>query len=63
MERFDEICGIDWGWLSMDGAMTKAPLGDEDTGSNPTDRGKKGGKTQFVDGRTRGAGGFGDGWS
>ena len=63
VERFDEICGIDWGWLSMDGAMTKAPLGDEDTGSNPTDRGKKGGKTQFVDGRTRGAGGFGDGWS
>jgi hypothetical protein len=28
--------------LSMDGAMTKAPLGGEETGNNPTDRGKKG---------------------
>ena len=42
VERFDELKGIDWNWLSMDGAMTKAPLGSEDTGSNPTDRGKKG---------------------
>lgn len=42
VERFDELKGIDWAWLSMDGAMTKAPLGSEDTGKNPTDRGKKG---------------------
>ena len=42
VERFDELQGIDWAWLSMDGAMTKVPLGGEDTGSNPTDRGKKG---------------------
>lgn len=27
VESFDELCGIDWDWLSMDGAMTKAPLG------------------------------------
>jgi putative transposase len=27
VERFDELRGIDWGWLAMDGAMTKAPLG------------------------------------
>jgi transposase len=27
LERFDELQGIDWDWLSMDGAMTKAPLG------------------------------------
>jgi len=27
--RFDELRGIDWDWLSMDGAMTKAPLGGE----------------------------------
>jgi transposase len=27
--RFDELHGIDWNWLSMDGAMTKAPLGGE----------------------------------
>jgi len=24
--QFDEIKGIDWSWLSLDGAMTKAPL-------------------------------------
>jgi len=24
---FDDLRGIDWEWLSMDGAMTKAPLG------------------------------------
>ena len=42
VEHFDEVQGIDWAWLSMDGAMTKAPLGGEETGSNPTDRGKKG---------------------
>src|SRR6266699_3306323 len=27
IEQFDELCGLDWDWLSMDGAMTKAPLG------------------------------------
>lgn len=27
VERFDELRGLDWNWLSMDGAMTKAPLG------------------------------------
>jgi putative transposase len=27
VECFDELKGIDWDWLSMDGAMTKAPLG------------------------------------
>jgi putative transposase len=29
VEEFDELKGIDWQWLSMDGAMTKAPLGGE----------------------------------
>ena len=26
VEQYDELQGIDWQWLSMDGAMTKAPL-------------------------------------
>jgi putative transposase len=26
-EQFEELQGIDWSWLSLDGAMTKAPLG------------------------------------
>src|SRR4029453_11347489 len=29
VEQFDELKGRDWGWLSMDGALTKAPLGGE----------------------------------
>ena len=39
---YDEQVGIDWDWLAADGAMTKAPLGGEKTGPNPTDRAKKG---------------------
>jgi transposase len=27
VERFDELHGTDWSWLSMDGTMAKAPLG------------------------------------
>jgi len=27
--EYDELKGIDWGWQSLDGAMTKAPLGGE----------------------------------
>ena len=40
--------GLDWEWLSMDGAMTKAPLGGERTGKNPTDRGKLGAKRSLL---------------
>ncbi|MCC9644334.1 IS5 family transposase [Rhodopirellula sp. JC740] len=41
---YDELIGLDWQWQSIDGAMTKAPLGGEKTGKNPTDRGKLGTK-------------------
>ena len=27
LAEYDELRGIDWRWLSMDGAITKAPLG------------------------------------
>ncbi len=46
--QFDELKGIDWSWLSMDGAMTKAPLGGEKTGANRTDRGKGGVKRSLL---------------
>jgi transposase len=46
--QFDELTGLDWAWLSMDGAMTKAPLGGEDTGPNPTDRAKSGVKRSLL---------------
>src|ERR671939_97152 len=48
VEQFDELHGIDWNWLSMDGVMTKAPLGGETTGPNPTDRGKTGVKRSLL---------------
>ena len=31
--QFEDLKGIDWSWLSMDGAMTKAPLGGEKNGA------------------------------
>lgn len=27
--EYDELQGLDWNWLSLDGAMTKAPLSEE----------------------------------
>lgn len=44
---YDNTKGIDWSWLSLDGAMTKSPLGGEKTGNNPTDRAKKGRKEAY----------------
>jgi transposase len=32
---YDAMQGIDWEWLAMDGAMTKAPLGGEKGGPEP----------------------------
>ena len=35
LEVYDELRGLDWSWLSMDGAMTKAPLGGEKNRPQP----------------------------
>src|SRR5262249_53772890 len=35
--EYDALQGIDWAWLAMDGAMTKAPLGGE-KGGQESDR-------------------------
>jgi len=48
VEQFDELQGIDWNWLSLAGAMTKAPLGGKKTGRNPTERGKSGVKRSLL---------------
>ena len=37
LERYDELKGLDWSWLSMDGAMR--PWAEEKTGPNPTQAG------------------------
>jgi putative transposase len=44
LEHYEDVKGLDLEWQSIDGAMNKAPLGGEDTGPNPTDRGKSGTK-------------------
>lgn len=46
--EFDASAGLDWRWQALDGAMTKAPLGGEETGPNPTDRGKCGAKRHLL---------------
>jgi len=48
LTEYDEIKGISWKWQAIDGAMTKAPLGGEETGPNPTDRGKSGTKRSLL---------------
>lgn len=48
LEEYDESVGLDWNWQSVDGAMTKSPLGGESTGKNPTDRGKRGTKRSLM---------------
>jgi len=35
LREYDELKGIDWSWQSMDGAMTKAPLGGEKNRPQP----------------------------
>ncbi|MBT9163718.1 MAG: hypothetical protein DDT24_00638 [Chloroflexi bacterium] len=48
LERYDELKGIDWQWQALDSATAKAPLGGDETGSNPTDRGKSGSKRHLI---------------
>ncbi len=44
--QFDELCEIAWDWLSMDGAMTKAPLGGEKNWPQSHRPGQERGETQ-----------------
>jgi putative transposase len=44
---YDELKGIDWAWLSMDGTMTKAPLGGEKIRSQ-SHRPGQGGRQAFA---------------
>jgi transposase len=49
--EYDFFEGIDWRWLSMDGCMTKAPLGGEKDGQKPHRPGQEGGQAQPAGGR------------
>ncbi len=35
LHDYDALKGLDWNWLALDGAMTKAPLGGEKNGTQP----------------------------
>ena len=59
--EYDCLKGIDWGWLSMDGCMTKAPLGGEKDGQQPHRPGQEGRQAQPARGGQRRAGGAGRG--
>lgn len=50
---YDRMKGIDWEWLSMDGAMTKAPLGGEKNRRKPDRQGKKRHKKKHAGGCQR----------
>jgi transposase len=53
VEQFDELQGIEWDWLSMDGAMTKAPLGGEKNRAESDRPRQRRGQAQPVDRRPR----------
>ena len=48
LQEYDEIKGIQWKWQALDAASTKAPLGGQSTGANPTDRAKRGVKRSLL---------------
>jgi hypothetical protein len=43
------VRGIEWDWLSMDGAMTKAPLGGEKNRTQPYRSRQRGSQRQSAD--------------
>jgi transposase len=59
LEQFDETQGLDWKWLSMDGAMTKAPLGGGKNRAESHGSGQNRSETQRADGSPWGSGGRG----
>ena len=54
LQEYDELKGLDWSWQSMDGAMTKAPLGGGKNRPQPHRPGQRRRQTQRAD---RGGGG------
>ena len=48
--KYDKLKGIDWSWMSMDGAMTKAPLGGEKGRPEPHRSRKRRHQAQYAHG-------------
>jgi len=52
LAEYDAMEGIAWEWQSIDGTYVKCPMGRDETGKNPTDRGKKWKQTPCAGGRS-----------
>jgi transposase len=50
LKEYDELQGIDWSWQSMDGVMTKAPLGGEKMRPQSHGSGQRRSQTKPADG-------------
>lgn len=48
LSEYEEVKGLEWRWQAADGCLTKAPLGGDLTGPNPTDRSKSGTKRSLL---------------
>lgn len=46
LEDYDELKGIDWKWVCMDGAITKSPLGGEKNRAKSNGSSQRGNQTQ-----------------
>ena len=60
VKAYHELCGIDWSFLSLDGSLTKAPLGGGKNRGQPHRSGQTRGQTQPAGrrpGRAAGRGG------
>jgi len=60
--KYDALKGIDWRWLSMDGAMTKSPLGGEKKRKKPHGQGKTRNQTEHASRRKRYSSIYPGGW-
>ena len=58
--HYDGMKGLNWSWLALDGAMSKAPLGGEKNRSQPYGPGKRWYQAQRVDRSARHTGRAGD---
>jgi putative transposase len=53
LRRYDQLRGIQWKWQSLDGSITKAPLGGEKNREKPYRPRQTGGEAVGVDRRAR----------
>lgn len=63
LNEYDELIGLDWEWLALDGAMTKAPLGGEKKRRQSVRPSQTRGQTEHTDGGGRHPGRAGGGGS